>query len=217
MPYTLLDRHTVPHGGFRFWVKESRTSITSATLWYCAEAVLKHRRANELPGKDQDMETTMSEIEAQLCESAPPETCRDKEGAVKMHGTAMSFDTITRGAETLLDFFVKDGRKKVSKEIADERARVCGNCFANKNPEGCTSCAGSWLRELANQITGGEDTAHDAVLKSCAFCGCLLRSKVWIPLNTLLAHTPEAEFNSLPETCWQKIEKAKQDAPPAQA
>jgi hypothetical protein len=207
MPLSLLDRHTTPHGGFTFRETRTRTTLTAPTLWYCAEAVIKHRKSNNLPFTD--METTMKEIEEQLCAQAPPNTCRDAEGQVKMTGSALTFDTITRGAATLLDFFVKNGRKKVSMEQATERARVCGNCFANKKPEGCTSCASGWLRELANQITGGEDTPHDAVLHSCSYCGCLLRSKIWMPLDVLQAHTPAEEFAALPEFCWQKKEAAK--------
>jgi hypothetical protein len=204
MPWSLLDRHTVPHGGFRFREERTRTNLTAPTLWYLAEAVIKHRRQNGLDASD--MDSTMREIEDQLCSGAPPNTCRDVEGKVKMTGTALTFDTITRGAETLFDFFVKNGRKKVALEQATERARVCGNCFANQKPEGCTSCASGWLRGLAEKIVGGDETPHDPLIHSCSFCGCQLRSLIWMPIEVLRDHTPAGELESLPDFCWKRKE-----------
>src|SRR5688572_15991998 len=87
MPFSLVDRNTVPHGGFKFFEARTRTWMTSATLWYLAELVIKHRKANGLPFGT--MDETMAECEAQLCETAPPTICRDKEGIVKMSGVAL--------------------------------------------------------------------------------------------------------------------------------
>lgn len=204
MPLRLVDLHTVPYGGFQFYETRTRTRLTAATAHYLADLLIRHRKANGLPFSS--MDETIEEIQEQICASAPPNTCRDPVGAVKTTGVALSFDTITRGAATLWDFFVKYGRKRVSKEVATERARVCGNCHGNRKPEGCTSCASGWLRELSEKFVGGEETPHDPLIHSCSFCGCQLRSLIWMPIEVLRDHTPAEELNALPEHCWKRKE-----------
>lgn len=206
MPLSLVDRGTVPPGGVSYWQKETRTRLTAPSIWYCAELVIKHRVANELPTSS-DREAVMAEIEAQLCQTLPPGICRDPQGVLKMSGKDSTLETITRGAATLTDWFVFGGRKKVPMEQATERARTCGNCFANKAPQGCTPCNHSFIQGLAAAIVGNDSTPHDHALKACAFCGCLLKQKIWLPLDVLLKHTPAEELAEMPAECWMKAEQ----------
>lgn len=204
MSLSLVDRHTVPNGGFTFYEARTRTRLTAPTAHYLADLIIRHRKANEIPCGTID--ETLVELEDQICLQAPPGTCRDKEGVVKMNGTVLNFDTITRGAATLWDWFTKHGRKRVDKQTATERARICGNCFANRRPEGCTSCASGWLRELSEKFVGGEETPHDPLIHSCSFCGCQLRSLIWMPIEVLRDHTPQSEKENLPDFCWKRRE-----------
>jgi hypothetical protein len=216
MPLNLVDKNTTPPGGYQYYQVESRTRITAPTLEVLADLVRKHRQSNELPGKEKSHAEVMDECQEQMCATAPPGICRDPQGAVKMTGTSLNFQTITRGAETLWDFFFKHGRKIVDPALATERARICGNCFANRKPEGCTSCATNWLRELSEKFVGGAETPHDAVIHSCAFCGCQLRSLIWMPLAVVVDHTPIEELKALPSHCWKHREiSGEQLLPPA--
>lgn len=204
MALQLVDLHTVPNGGFQFWEARTRTRLTAQTAHYLADLIIRHRKANELPYGS--IEETLAELQEQICASAPPKTCRDPSGQEKLNGVALSFESITRGAATLWDFFTKYGRKRVEKDVATERARICGNCFANRQPEGCTACASNWLRELSEKFVGGSETPHDAAIHSCAFCGCQLRSLIWMPIEVLKDHTPASELEALPDHCWKKKE-----------
>lgn len=207
MPLTLIDRNTVPPGGVSFWQAETRTRLTAPSVWYCAELVIKHRVANGLPTSP-DRETVMLEIEDQLCKTMPPNVCRDPQGVVKVSGKDSTLATIIRGAETLGDFFFRRGRPRVTIEQATERARVCGNCFANKKPEGCTPCNSAFIQDLIVKMVGGEaSTPHDNHLHACAYCGCLLRAKVHVKLDVLLDHTPPEQLAEMPDFCWLKTEQ----------
>jgi hypothetical protein len=207
MPLRLIDNNTVPPGGVSYWQAETRTRLTAPSIWYCADIVIKHRVANGIPTSG-DRETVMLEIEDQLCKTMPPNICRDPQGQVKVSGKDSTLETITRGAATLTDWFINHGRQKVSTEQATERARVCGNCFANKAPQGCTPCNYGFIQGLAAAIVGNDSTPHDQSLKACAYCGCLLKQKIWLPLKVLLDHTPAEELAEMPPECWMKTEKA---------
>jgi hypothetical protein len=200
----------MPPGGYSYFQKETRTRLTAPTLWYLAEVVVKHRRANNLD-LPTDMDAVMNECEEQMCKTMPPGVCRDPVGVVKMSGVSLSMDNIAKGASVLFDFFVKNGRKKVIKPHANERGRICGSCPANQRVSGCTSCSSAWLRSLAEGIVGGEDTDHDASLHACAYCSCQLRALVWVPIEVLKAHTSEAELAELPPECWKKREIQGED------
>lgn len=200
---TMLDRETVPNGGYSFLQAETRTRLTAATLRHLAETVITHRQSNSLPTGS--VEAVMVECENQICATAPPGTCRDVQGQVISAGINLSFEDVKRGTATLVDWFLH-GKQKVAKPLAEERARICSSCFANKEPEGCSSCSGSALREIADKIVGGDSTAHDGFLKACAFCSCQLRAKIWLPLEVLLRHTPDEQKARLPEYCWIKKE-----------
>lgn len=202
---TLLDRETTPNGGYRYWQASTRTALNAPTLRILAELVIKHRLSNNIPTGGLD--EVMTEVEHQICETAPPNTCRDVQGQVIASGVNMSMEDIKRGAATLWDWFKSGGMKKVDKPLAEERARVCSSCFANKEPEGCTSCASAKLREWVEDIVGGDATAHDGFLKACAFCSCQLKAKVWIPLDVLLRHTPAEQLARLPDYCWMRKEQ----------
>lgn len=200
---TMLDRETVPNGGYSYLQTETRTRLTAPTLRLTAETVITHRQNNGLPVGSLD--EVMIEIENQICATAPPGTCRDVQGQVVMAGVNLSLEDVKRGTATLVDWFLH-GKKKVEKPLAEERARICSSCYANKDPEGCGSCAAGALREIADKIVGGDSTAHDGFLKSCAYCSCVLKAKVWLPVDVIRRHTPSEQQARLPEYCWIRKE-----------
>lgn len=201
---TLLDRETTPNGGYTYWEARTRTRITGPTLRQLAELVIKNRSGNNvLTG---GVDEVMVECENQICETAPPNTCRDVQGQVISAGIGLSFEDVKRGTATLVDWFFH-GKKKADKPLAEERARICSSCFANKDAEGCSSCSGGALREIADKIVGGDSTAHDGFLKACSFCGCSTRAKIWLPLDVLLRHTETEQLARLPDYCWMRKEQ----------
>lgn len=214
---TLLDQHTGPPGGFRYFESATRTWLDAATLLDLTRAVITHRTSNGLPNKSE--EETSAEIQDQLCRNMPPSICRDVNGVVKMSGVSISLDAVKRGAATLADFILH-GSEKVSYEDANRRARICAGCYANIDASGanCTTCAKAGFKSaveaafrlasdaVANAIVHPQDTEYDGYLKVCAVCACPTRYKVWVPLETIKAHTPPEQWEQLPDFCWMRTD-----------
>lgn len=201
MSLTMLDRHTEPQGGYRYSqiIGDRKHTFSAPTLEILTEIVYKYRLANGVPVASEP--ALMIEIEDQLCHLAPAGTCRDVKGQVIMSGRTLTIQDVMRGTQVLFDWFL-NGKQKVAQELADNRARTCSTCYANVEPAGCSSCSQGKLRELAEKVVGGDSTPHDQYLKSCAYCACQLRAKIWLPVDVLRRHTPEEELKRMPEHCW---------------
>lgn len=196
---TLLDRETMPPGGYTYFQADTNTRITSPTLRELGEAVIRHRQSNNIPTGNLD--AVMLECENQLCATSPPGICRDVQGQLIANGVNLTLEDVKRGTATLVDWFLH-GREKVDRNVATQRAKTCASCYANKDPVGCGSCSANVLREIADKIVGGDSTDYDGFLKACAICGCQTRAKIWLPLNLLRRHMPEDQVARFPAHCW---------------
>lgn len=206
---SLLDRHTVPPGGYRYFQAETKTTLAASTLLDLARDVITHRHSNGVEGQS-DEELVMREVEDQLCRVLPPGICRDVAGQKVVSAMVMNFDAIRQGTMTLLGFLA-GGAKRVEKVLANARAKTCAGCFANVDPSGeCTTCSKgafeNMAREAAGAIVGAEPTDYDGYLKACAYCACGLKAKVWLPIELLRQHTPHEQMAQLPDHCWLRTE-----------
>lgn len=206
---SLLDRQTVPPGGYRFFEPRTKTNLSADSLLDLARNVITHRHSNSIEGPS-DEETVMREVEDQLCRVLPPGICRDVEGQRVVSARVMSFDAIRQGTATLVGFLV-GGAKRVDKVLANARAKTCAGCFANRDPSGeCTTCSKAQfetlVREAAGKVVGAEPTDYDGYLKACVYCACGLKAKVWLAIDLLRQHTPHEQFAQLPDHCWLKTE-----------
>lgn len=200
---SLLDRQTTPPGGFRWFEATTKSWLNANTLLDLARDVTRHRHANGIQTSDE--ETVQREVEDQLCRTLPPGICRDVEGQRIVSAQIMSFDAIKQGTATLMAF-IAGGLKRVDVAIANTRAKTCAGCFANRDPSGeCTTCTKAAFA-AATAIVGAEPTDYDGYLKACAYCACGLKAKVWVPIETLRAHTPHEQFAQLPDFCWIRTE-----------
>lgn len=91
----------------------------------------------------------------------------------------------------------------MAQAVADKRASICAAC--PKNVEG------SWYtvapaQLIKSTLEGRKDlklqTPSDAALKSCDVCKCLMRLKVWTPLEHILKGTKPEIMGEFPAHCW---------------
>lgn len=200
MSLKLNQKVTVPPGGYRYTQKETGERLTATTFPDLIDLVRKHRQANGLGGGDIE-----SEIEDQLCQVLPAGWCKQETGAAYDSGVTdrITFEQVKAGTATLIDWFLS-GRQKVNQDEASNRVRICSACHFNQKPQGCSACSMGVLHEMVNKITGGQSAPEDHRVDGCVVCGCSLKAKVWLPLETLQKHV-SAETNArFPEWCWAK-------------
>lgn len=100
------------------------------------------------------------------------------------------------------------GSQLVDQNTANIRASICGGCHNNKVGgdvrSGCGVCnkmGNKVLDKIRDDIIVGNRSTGDALLKTCAICGCDLKISVWIPNSVLLSID---DANAYPEFCWKK-------------
>lgn len=115
------------------------------------------------------------------------------------------------GANVLADW-LGDGLKPVSPEEAQNRANICKGCPRNnpgfKPVETIAAIIRAWSEkknELRLEVIG-EDKLH-----TCDLCWCDLKTKVHVPMPTIVDRTPQAMFEKFetdsPKNCWMRQHK----------
>lgn len=183
----LVDKMTVPAGGWKFWM--GGHWIQAADYNRLAGAVLKIR------GPSLDFEQGFQD-----------EFCRQNLKAVCQVCVPITNETRKLTAGDALRFlkvlreWAGVGGELVSQETAEARAEICAGCKYNVSVEGCSICQG-----VASKITefiGARATRFDEQLDGCAVCGCVNKAQIHLPLEVLQKGvTPEMEF---PDWCWKQ-------------
>ena len=192
---TWKTKNRTPGGGWRYFQKETNTTVTGPHWGALLDNVRKHREANELP-IDPGLER---EVEDFMC-AEMPDGCREVESqpAVSINiGTAFEFTKIL--AET---FF--RGNERVEQAEADRRAKICAHCPDNIEATGCRPCKALNIEKFVLKLTGNKSTRADAKLDSCRHCGCFNKVQVWFPLDILQKNQREVVRDALPSNCWKK-------------
>jgi len=143
------------------------------------------------------------EVERVCCEQYPAE-CQPKD--IAKLPRKLTFSDVLTGTSTMFSF-VAAGRRLESVEVAENRAATCAQC--SFNVPFSTPCSGicNSLKELVAAIVGSATTSKDAELNSCYFCGCFLKSAVWLPLEMQLKPLSEEQRRNLAsvKNCWKKL------------
>lgn len=112
-----------------------------------------------------------------------------------------------QGTAVVVDW-IQAGGDPVAQDLAEKRAEVCVACPKN--------VAGAWYTEapatlIKEAIKGWQtlkgssfafETRQGDRLKSCDVCKCLMRLKVFCPLDHILAKTKPEIMRELPPNCW---------------
>ena len=180
--------YTQPETGYRF---------KDETLAKIVTVVREHREWKGL--QPVDAAAVRLDIERQICSGMPPGVCAPEPGEKYQPFADRARDMTL---ESLMEFsgasfrFLKSGGMLVDRTESARRAHICRGCRFNR-PSPCTVCTPVFAMMDAlipkERIEGG--------LSACGICGCSLRAKILLPLETIRdADAPQ--HLRFPSYCW---------------
>ena len=176
---------------FSFQAPMWTTMVKRLREWYSAKAL-------DWPGEAE----MRKRVEHFICQLVPPGFCAG--GPASPRIPFLSISAIRDASKLFVDRVIRGQGSLVPNEEAVRRAKICANCPRNTHGI-CTSCASSEFHDLfAWLVRQGRRTPYDSVLDVCTACGCVLKAKVHISIDTLARLTP----HSYPENCWLHGTKA---------
>jgi hypothetical protein len=115
--------------------------------------------------------------------------------------------TAAAGTAVVLDWLLSGG-KPVDPNLASARAAVCSLCPKNVVGSWFTVAPAETIRATLSARSDLKlETPFDAQLQSCAACLCLLRLKVWCPIEHIVDHTKADVWDRLDPRCWMLTER----------
>lgn len=178
---------------WRYVQPETATVFNAFSYWELEEKVQKHRKAMSLDlaegWRERFQDDLCRQNEEVPCIGRTPKSDGSTDCRLSLDALRRFMDTISKWDGTL-----------VERSEAERRAAICVGCPKNKSVRGCWGCAGL-LKKVVSFLQGKKGTTVDAALESCAVCCCVLRAKVWMPLNT-------EDGLEYPSHCWQRPQAA---------
>lgn len=114
-----------------------------------------------------------------------------------------------RGAAILAEW-LGEGGQPVPPLLATHRAHVCAECPKNEPGNwwsNLKSVLASTIREyLSVKRSLNISTPDDPRLGTCSVCKCNNPLQVWVPIQHVKKHTPEAMIEKFPTECWKRKE-----------
>ena len=203
----LANDNIRPSGGYRYRVSETGHVFVGTTMHELRVFLGKHCKVHNLPMPTQQM------IEEQICFELGKNAvhwCMEEKTGMAPHipvnapdCAGLSLNSVKQASFTLLHSLVSG--TKVDQVEADRRASICVGCTQNREVPGCKGCAFSALKNLIDKARMGRTTSYDDRLNTCCVCGCLNRVKIWMPMESILHHTPIPQVERLQEkapNCW---------------
>lgn len=204
MSYRLRNRNKIPPGHiFPYVDEQTGLRITAGNYDALVTKVWKHRESNQLsPLTDETIDDNCCR---QLIAAGHGQFCEDSEFdfVPVAHNLQLTLSQVLRGTLAIAEKVIFR-KANVDQGEAERRAAICANCTYNVNPEDCTACNMSAIQNVVNASVGNARTSKHDQLKSCYWCSCLLRAKVWFPLDIVHRYTTSEVNASLPPFCWQK-------------
>lgn len=105
-----------------------------------------------------------------------------------------------------------DGGKPVVPELAQKRADVCLKCPNNQEKPIFELFAGPVAKLVIRQLKLKDEmrlrVRQEDCLHVCSVCGCILKLKIHVPLQSILE---SGNLDGLPSFCWQITESKTQN------
>jgi len=198
----IRKRELPPPGDFRFTFRQDGYLARSTSYYSWMADIERHYRDNGYEKPDDWRE----QAEHQCCLLMPAGYCRFPDGGEPdfFVSARIGVADIIRGTQ-VLGRWIGSGFPLVERSVAEERGRICSGCYANVQVSGCGAC-----HALANHVAavvGVEKVlSSDAQLegKSCAYCHCVSRANVWVPVEISKAGVTQEALEHMPEWCWKK-------------
>ena len=123
--------------------------------------------------------------------------------------------TAAAGTAVVLDWLLSGG-KPVDPDLASARAAICAECPKNVPGSWFTIAPAETIRATLSARSDLKlETPYDAKLQSCSACLCLLKLKVFCPMEHIVKHTKADVWDRLDPRCWMLSERQKLEQPSA--
>jgi hypothetical protein len=186
--YTILGDRS----GWFYPVTQTRVVFVSVGWKSLVEDVRNHLKGNNLP-----VHPNLSlEMQEWWCREVDRTNCADPVNPGLRDLPALA-ERFLRTAKA----FIFDGGQRVSQEEAERRAAICAKCPMNVSGEFCNTCFLRGMVASTVALVTGWKTSRDAELKTCGVCGCELRVKLMMPVETM---DDKALRDQWVEGCWMR-------------
>lgn len=225
----LKDRARFPPGGFRFYVAETKWSISPWISFDAAVAqIIQHRMGNpyltQKNGWSTDAFVVAEELDqfnAAVCQQMKWMDYITEGGAQatpspkamnQLSPFSQSARNVAAGVNTIADWELAGGNV-VSRDVANVRAKTCSTCPQNQRGDllqWFTQQAAKLIQlQLETRNNMKLHTDFDPLLGVCESCGCVNKLSVWCPLDIKLKHMKPEVKASLHPLCWVLNEEKK--------
>lgn len=210
-----LTRHEIPPGGWQFLQPQTgwwAPTPVASTFDQTVQLIIRHRLANgPIAAKFNlsiDPERVGNELEQYTrlrlgipAISSPPKPVPSL--PLPLAGEAVAdIKKAAQGTAVVLDWLMSGG-KPVEQDLANKRAAVCVSCPRNVPGRWFTTAPAELIRSTLSARSDLKlETPVDDKLQSCDVCKCLMRLKVWTPLQYILEKTKPATLAEFPSHCW---------------
>jgi hypothetical protein len=180
-----------------FYPVESTKVVFCSVGWKSlVEDVRAHLKGNGLP-VDPNLSLSMQEW---WCREVDKTNCADPVNPSLRDLPALA----ERFLRTAKDFVFKGGQR-VSQEEAERRAAICASCPMNVSGEFCNTCFLRGMVASTVAMVTGWKTSRDAELKTCGVCGCALKVKLALPVDSMDHKDLKDQW---PNHCWMRPTEA---------
>ena len=219
---TTINRHEFPPAGWSFLQPQTQWRNPMAMVGFDASVkeIIKHRNANKAITAKHKLSTDYNAVADELEHytrlrlgiplPTPPSFFQKSSSQLSSRVVAVAADIkrAAQGTAVVLDWLTSGGAP-VAQELANKRASICVSCPKNVQGSWYTVAPAELIREtLSARKELTLETPHDGQLKSCDVCKCLMRLKVWTPLEFIVSKTKPEIMGEFPNHCWIKSRDA---------
>lgn len=222
----LKDRSRFCPGGFRYYVPETKWSISPWISFDAAVAqIIKHRQGNPflVQSKNWSLDPfvvadELDAFNAAVCQQMRWNDYITEGGPDTPIPKAMSASPSSRagrlaaGVQTIADWEIGGGMV-VERDLANARAKTCSTCPLNEQGDLLQWFTQQAARLIQLQLETRNNmklyTHYDPILGCCSACGCVNKLSVWCPLDIKLKHMKPDAMAALHPACWVLSEQKK--------
>ena len=209
-----FNRHSFPPGGgWTFRQPQTNWTNPMALVGFKAsvDAIRKHRLANPAITAKHKLATDPTSIGDELetytrarlgIPAAPVSFFHPSNSRLpsRVLAAAAVIKRAAQGTGVVLDWLTSGG-PAVAQDIAEKRAAICVACPKNIEGSWYTVAPANLIKStLEARKDLRLETRSDGLLKSCDVCKCLMRLKVWVPLEYIVKNTKAEIMAEFPPT-----------------
>lgn len=184
-------------GGWAYVQYETGRRFKEASFSELVEAVLEHRKSNDLKGATK--EDVSQDVDGQICLSQPPHICSGGD----FQPASLHAKDVMVAARAMIETLGSTGFEERAE--AERRADICSRCPMNQPSQGCFGRCMDAMKEAFHLLIGDRETESDDKLLNCAVCGCATKTLIWFKKEALKSNLSEKQRETYKKIaiCWR--------------